>query len=94
VPKFSRPISRVNVEIKTEVSEISSVSIIRVDVMNDLATLIYVPVCQIDASAFNGTAVAPGAKVCMPIMLIYRIYSPSHMQTCVKILKFTFLFLF
>jgi hypothetical protein len=47
--KISRPISRVNVEPKINVSEISSVSIIRVAVMNDRTLLIFIPVCQIDA---------------------------------------------
>jgi hypothetical protein len=45
-PKFSRAISRVNVELNTNVSDIS---IIRVDVANDRMSLIFIPVCQIDA---------------------------------------------
>jgi hypothetical protein len=41
VLKSSRPISLLNVEIKTNVSEISSVSIIMADVVNDHTSLIY-----------------------------------------------------
>jgi hypothetical protein len=52
VLKSSRAISLVNVELKTDVSEISSVSIIRVDVMNDRILLIFTPVCQIDSSSY------------------------------------------
>jgi hypothetical protein len=66
---FSRAGIRVNVEITANVSEISSVSIVRVDMVSDCKSLIYRPVCQIDASingsAFNGTDVAPGAEDCM-----------------------------
>jgi hypothetical protein len=46
VLKSSRAISRVNVELKTNVTEISSVSIIRVDVVNDHMSLIFILVCQ------------------------------------------------
>jgi hypothetical protein len=46
---ISRAISRVNVELKTNVSYISSVSIVRVDVANDRMSLIFTPVRQIDA---------------------------------------------
>jgi hypothetical protein len=49
VLKCFRAISRVGVELKTDVSEIS-VSIIRVDVVNGYMSLIFVPVCLIDAS--------------------------------------------
>jgi hypothetical protein len=41
VLNYSRAIRCVNVELKTNVSEISSVTIIRVDVVNDHASLIY-----------------------------------------------------
>jgi hypothetical protein len=51
VLKFSRSISRVNVELKTNVSDISTVSIIRVGVVNDRMLLIFIPVCQIDGNA-------------------------------------------
>jgi hypothetical protein len=37
---------------KINVSEVSSVSIIMVDVMNGHASLMYVPLCQIDASFY------------------------------------------
>jgi hypothetical protein len=53
VPTFSRAISRVNVKLKTNVSEISSVYIIRVDVVNDRISLIFIPDCQIDASSYR-----------------------------------------
>jgi hypothetical protein len=49
--KSSRAISRVTVELKTNVSEIFSVSFIRVDVMNYRMSLIFTPVCEIDASS-------------------------------------------
>jgi hypothetical protein len=49
--KSSREISRVNVELQTNVSEVSSVSIIRVHVANHRMSLIFIPVCQIDASS-------------------------------------------
>jgi hypothetical protein len=52
VLKSSRAIRCVNGELKTNVSEISSVSIIRVDVVNDHMSLIYTPVCQIDVSSY------------------------------------------
>jgi hypothetical protein len=48
VLKSSQAISHVNAELKTNVSEISSVSIIRVDVVNDHMSLIFIPVCQTD----------------------------------------------
>jgi hypothetical protein len=41
--KYSRAISRVNVELKANVSEISSVSTIRFDVVNDRISLIFIP---------------------------------------------------
>jgi hypothetical protein len=46
---FSRAISRVNAELKTNVSEISTVSIIRIDMAKGCMSLIFIPVCQIDA---------------------------------------------
>jgi hypothetical protein len=51
VLKCSRAINRINVELKINVSEISSVSIFRVDVVNDRMSLIFIPVCQIGASS-------------------------------------------
>jgi hypothetical protein len=45
-------ISHVNVEVKTHISEIALVSIIKVDVVNDRMSLIFIPVCQIDASSY------------------------------------------
>jgi hypothetical protein len=51
VLKSSWVISHVNVELKINVSEIS-VFIIRVDVMNGHMSLIFIPVCQIDASSY------------------------------------------
>jgi hypothetical protein len=42
VPKFPRPIGHVNVELKTIVSEIPSFSIIRVDVVNDRMSPMFV----------------------------------------------------
>jgi hypothetical protein len=45
--KFSREVSRVNVKLKTDVSEVSSVSTIRLGMMNDRILLILVPVFQI-----------------------------------------------
>jgi hypothetical protein len=41
LPKSSRTTSHVNVELKTNVSEISYVSIFRVDVVNEHISLIY-----------------------------------------------------
>jgi hypothetical protein len=41
----------VSVELKTNVAEIS-VSIIRVDMTNDRVSLIFTPVCQIDARSY------------------------------------------
>jgi hypothetical protein len=52
VLKFSRAIGRVNVPLKTSVSQISSVSIIRVGVVNGRMSLIFIPVCPIDASSY------------------------------------------
>jgi hypothetical protein len=52
VLKSSRATSRVDVELKTNVSEISTVSIIRTDVVNDRMSLIFTPVCEIDASSY------------------------------------------
>jgi hypothetical protein len=45
--KSSRAINRINVELKTNVSEISSVSIFRVDVVNDRMSLIFIPVFKL-----------------------------------------------
>jgi hypothetical protein len=50
--KSSQVISCVNVELKPSVSAISSVSIIRVGVVNDGMSLIFTPVCEIDASLY------------------------------------------
>jgi hypothetical protein len=50
---FSRAISRVNVELKTDVSEVSSVFIIWVDVVNNNMSLIFIPVGQISASSYQ-----------------------------------------
>jgi hypothetical protein len=44
--------SPVNVELRINVSEFSSVSVIRVDVVSDNMSLIFIPVCQIDASSY------------------------------------------
>jgi hypothetical protein len=44
-------ISRAIVELKANVSENSSASIIRVDVVNDCMSLMFISVCQIDASS-------------------------------------------
>jgi hypothetical protein len=52
VLKFSPAISRVDVELKPSVSEIWSVSIIRVDVVNDRISLMFIPVCRIGASSY------------------------------------------
>jgi hypothetical protein len=52
VVKFSWGHSHVNVEIKPDVSDIFSASIIRVDVVNDRMSLIVIPVCEIDASSY------------------------------------------
>jgi hypothetical protein len=45
--KSSQAITHVNVELKTNVSEISLVSIIRIDV-SDGMSLIFIPDCQIN----------------------------------------------
>jgi hypothetical protein len=50
--KYSRAIRCVYFELKTNVSELSSISIIRVDMVNDHMSLIYIPVCQINASTY------------------------------------------
>jgi hypothetical protein len=50
--EVSQALSRVGVELKTSVSEISSGSIFRVDVANDHTSLICIPMCQIDASSY------------------------------------------
>jgi hypothetical protein len=50
--KSSQVIICVNVELKTNISGISSVSIISVSVMNDPTSLIFMPVCQIDACSY------------------------------------------
>lgn len=42
----------VNVESKTNISEIIAVSIIRVNAENDHISLICIPVCQNDASSY------------------------------------------
>jgi hypothetical protein len=52
VLKSSWVITCVNVELKPNVSEISSVSITRVGVVNDGMSLIFTPVCEIDASSY------------------------------------------
>jgi hypothetical protein len=49
--KSSRAISRVNGELKTNVSEKSSVSIVMVEMVNGDMSLIFIPVSQIDASS-------------------------------------------
>jgi hypothetical protein len=49
---YARAVSWVSVELKTNVSEISSVSLIRVDVVNGGISLIFIPVCQIIASSY------------------------------------------
>jgi hypothetical protein len=46
---FSRAIGHVNVKLKNDVSEVSSVSIIRVDVMNGRMSLIFILVCETDS---------------------------------------------
>jgi hypothetical protein len=52
---FSRANSRVSIELKRNISEISSISNIRVDVGNDRMTLVFihVPARQIDASSYT-----------------------------------------
>jgi hypothetical protein len=50
--KRSEAINCVNVEPKTNVSIIFSVSIIRVGVVNHHVSLIFIPVCEIDASSY------------------------------------------
>jgi hypothetical protein len=50
--KFPRALSSVKVELKTNVSEFSLVSIIRVDMVNDRVSLMFIPVCQIDAASY------------------------------------------
>jgi hypothetical protein len=50
--KFFHSISRVNVELKTNVSEVSSVSIIKVDAVNDRMSLMFILVCKIDVSSY------------------------------------------
>jgi hypothetical protein len=52
VLKSSQVIIHVNVELKTNISGISSVSIVRVSVVNDHTSLILMPVCQFDASSY------------------------------------------
>lgn len=49
--KSSQEISHVKFEIKTNISEISSVSIFKVNVVNDHISLIFIPVCQIGVSS-------------------------------------------
>lgn len=48
VPESSRAISHVNVELKTKVTGNPSVSTIRVDVVNDHISLIFIPLCKSD----------------------------------------------
>jgi hypothetical protein len=63
--KFSRAISRLNAEQKTRISEISAVSIIRVDVVNDYISLIFIADCLIDASSYGCTMQQEGGvKLC------------------------------
>jgi hypothetical protein len=50
--KITGTISRVNVELNTNVSDIASGSIIRVDVANDRISLIFIPVCPTDYSSY------------------------------------------
>jgi hypothetical protein len=50
--KFSQAISHINVELKTNVSETSSISSIMVDVVNDRVWLTFIPVYQINASSY------------------------------------------
>jgi hypothetical protein len=52
VLKTSQVISPIIVELNANISGISSVSIIRVDVMNDDALLMYISACQIDGSSY------------------------------------------
>jgi hypothetical protein len=50
---FSRANSCVSVELKRNISEISLVSIIRVDVVIDRMPLVFTPVRQIDAFSYT-----------------------------------------
>jgi hypothetical protein len=50
--KFSRAIGHFNAELKSDVSEISSASIIRVDVVNGRTSLMFIPVSQTDVSSY------------------------------------------
>jgi hypothetical protein len=52
--KFSQAISHVSVELEMNISEISSPSIFRADVVNENTSLIYIyiPVCQITALSY------------------------------------------
>jgi hypothetical protein len=50
--KSSEKTGLVSVELKTNISEIPSVSSIRVNVVNYCMSLIYIPVCQICASSY------------------------------------------
>jgi hypothetical protein len=50
--KFSRAIIHVNVEPQTDVSDISSTSIFRVDVVYDRVSLIFIAVYQVDAPSY------------------------------------------
>jgi hypothetical protein len=52
VLKCSRVISGFRVELKITVSEISPVAIVRVDVVNDCMSVIFIPVCEIDVSSY------------------------------------------
>jgi hypothetical protein len=49
--KFSRANSHVNGEPEANVSDIYSVAIVRVDVVNDRIEQIFLSVCQIDVSS-------------------------------------------
>jgi hypothetical protein len=52
VLKSSQVISYVSVELKSNVSEIPLVSIIRIGVVNDHVSLNFTPVCEIVASSY------------------------------------------
>jgi hypothetical protein len=51
VLKSSQVTSHVNVVLKTNISDIFSISIITVNVVNDHTSLMYILICQINASS-------------------------------------------
>jgi hypothetical protein len=61
--KFSSAIYRVSVDLKSNVTDIS-ISVIRVGVMHDCMSLVYIPVYQIDASSCWCTMQQGGAVKC------------------------------